>query len=136
VVPWVLAERSKVAKSEHGYHRDTQTWHKILNCDHCKPDQRPGWGCGRLPESERTGLFRAPISWPEFSVCPGYLISLPVVVEVCRAHSWWDKGQLQLFLRGEVPSAALVDAIDVLQGAQNALETHQAFELSKPTPGR
>lgn len=54
---------------------------------------------------------------PKFpTTCIGYLRQLPEVLEVCRAHMHWNKGQLEAFCGG-APTEALVMAIEILEFA-------------------
>ena len=69
--------------------------------------------------------FVAPAAWMDVSTgtCPGYLVSLPQVIETARLHPWWEKGQLATRLEAQ-PSALLCDCLDVLEGAIGAVNAH------------
>ncbi len=53
---------------------------------------------------------------PIVNVCPGYLVSLPEVIDVARAHLHWDKSQLATYCRGEV-SDEMFYGVETLYGA-------------------
>ncbi len=90
---------------------------EYLDCTRCKLDRahKRHLNCGHLPSSEWTlGGFPQPPHWPvqiqrgpeegelEFRarlktvVCPGYLISLPQVMDVARLYNWYETGQLAM----------------------------------------
>ncbi len=90
-----------------------------------------------LSPEERTGPgFRgAPPKWghtPE-DVCPGYLISLPQVIEAAMAHRWFDKGQLgeRLQAQGVELTPLLQGCIDALDGAIGEVESDMMRDMSK-----
>jgi len=65
----------------------------------------------------------------EITGCPGACVRRPEAHEAMVAYGWWKRGQLQL--RVQYPSAALVDAIDLVdQGvaAREAAELRHARE--------
>jgi hypothetical protein len=66
--------------------------------------------------------FSSPLDWPIESpaVCPGYLVTMPQVLEAARALAWKDS--LQVRYEGIAPTGLLMDAIDVMQGAMNEVE--------------
>ncbi len=105
-----------------------------MDCGECKQNltlaERARWGCGWLEPSHRTGTFahrRVPI---ETDVCPGWLISLPQVLEAARAYGW--RQQLDQFYEGQLPTAVLMDAIDVFS---NEVEAVKAAVLSDAREG-
>lgn len=74
-----------------------------LDCNACRsddpaqpnrlsPEARASWRCGWIPEHERRapGFRGSPPNWDHkpTDLCPGYLISLPQVMEAANAHSW------------------------------------------------
>jgi hypothetical protein len=63
----------------------------------------------------------------EPTVCPGYAISQPEVVEAVRLRPSWMKGYLVHHVGGEVPSVAF-DAQNLLEDAVN---THQIAEQKR-----
>jgi hypothetical protein len=89
--------------------------------------QRQSYGCGyEAPAPENIPVrvwpppdgkygFRHIDGAPLPDVCPGYLTSLPECLEVWHAHTHWEKAQLQLMHRK--PTAALLTAIEILDGA-------------------
>ena len=56
------------------------------------------WRCGRIPEEQRLRRTTRndPPAWglTKEDLCPGYLISLPQVIEAANAHTCWKEGQL------------------------------------------
>lgn len=50
-------------------------------------------------------------------VCPGYLVTLPEVVEISQARFW--KHDLRSFCEDELPTRALMLGVQVLEGAVN-----------------
>lgn len=95
----------------------------FLDCDACMDNltehDRRCLGCGFLPESKHHAGDRP---FPEASVCPGYLVRLPEVTEAARALVWSKRGGVEpLYGRGRLPQA-LVDCVDVLDGARNDVE--------------
>ena len=131
-LPWAHDIRAQTAKDERDYPEENQTWHTILRCADCRlsPDQRAAQSCGRMPARLHTGPWRGPPGWPATEVCPGYLIGLPVVEEVARAHAWWTRGQLAQWLHGADPPPVLIDALDILEGARNALEAYRHWTVA------
>lgn len=118
--------------SERRAHRkrgDLTTAESYLACGPCiqaVPEaSRQLWNCGRAPRLPgHLGGYPMPdgAERPACDTCPGYLISLPQVVETTRAYAWWDKGQLRDFCDGETPPATLRLYIDVYREALNEAE--------------
>ena len=94
---------------------------------------RAGWNCGLLAPKERTGPgFPAPAHWGHLSdVCPGYLITLPVVIETAKAKVHWEKGILKEKYEDEPLTGILFDCIEILVGASGAAETQMLNEGRK-----
>lgn len=63
----------------------------------------------------------------ELTVCPGYAVGLPEVAETVHFRPSWSKGYLAEHL-GEQPTAQMLDAQNVLEGAINA---KQAADMRK-----
>ncbi len=61
----------------------------------------------RIREDERDERGRL-----HLPVCPGYVCTLPEVVEATWAHSYWEKGELTQYCEGQ-STPALRDAIAV-----------------------
>lgn len=82
-------------------------------------------GCGFLPRDPSANLrFGVPVACEvEPTVCPGFSISLPEVMEVVRYRPSYLKGYLAEHL-GDTPSEQLIEAQNVLEGAVN--EKHSA----------
>lgn len=49
----------------------------------------------------------------ERDICPGWLVSLPMVIEATRAFGWAKIGLLKEFYEGQTLPKVLFDAIDV-----------------------
>lgn len=86
-------------------------------------------GCGyESPGKLALGVWRSP-TWKanapddEPTTCVGYTSKLPEVIEASRAHAHWDKGDLRIATSGEVPTDALVLAVEVI-----ASESHRTQE--------
>ena len=88
-----------------------------------------------MPTSQRMSQFVAPSAWADRStgICPGYLISLPQVIEVARLHPWWEHGQLTTRIQGQ-PTTLLMDGLDLLQGEINAVESYVIDKASSREP--
>lgn len=83
------------------------------------------YGCGFIPPDRH---FVGDRPFPEASVCPGYLIRLPEVVEAARALIWAKRGGVEpLYGRGRLPPG-LVDAVDILDSARNEVEARSFRE--------
>jgi len=82
------------------------------NCTACLRDidrrTRANWACGFLPQSERSLYpLQCETAAPRATVCVGYTTSLPTVVEMARAHAWFETGQLREFFDGDpIPDVA------------------------------
>lgn len=61
------------------------------------------------------------------TVCPGFSMSLPPVVETVLLRPSWLKGYMVQHVGGDVPPAAF-DAQNMLEGAVNL---HQAAEMKR-----
>lgn len=117
MLPYVQAERSALAeKASVGAARS------FLDCSTCQartaPAARQLWNCGhlpRLPGNRYQGPTLSADLAPD-TVCPGYLITLPQVVEATRAFGWSEKGQLREFCDGETPTELLRVCVEVLGG--------------------
>ena len=111
LLPWVLD------------HRRESKQPTFCNCDKC-PDVeqiRQQLGCGKLPASKR-GSFSAPSHFPDSDgICPGYLVSLPQVIQIACLHSWRDSLVMRLEAQ---PSCIVMDGIDILSAEKNAVESH------------
>jgi len=109
---------------------------EYLNCSDCESSKdvetRSGMNCGRLPPEKRRPQMPP---FPEASVCPGYLISLPLVAEAARALAWRRDGQLSL-LYDETPTPLLRDAVDVLDVAAKEQEREELRKASEASRGR
>lgn len=86
-----------------------------------------------MRESEWSGarLYPRPKGWPfapedEPDTCPGYLVSLPTVLEAARCWSWGERGQLSVPLEGREPTGVLTLLIEALAGEDGALGQYVA----------
>ena len=66
----------------------------------------------------------------ESGICPGYLISIPQVLEAARMHPWWERGLLRDRI-GDAPSALLCDCLDVLQAESSSCEARAMERTSE-----
>jgi len=80
-------------------------------------------GTSSAPSS--SGFCDAPID----ATCPGYLCSLPEVLEISHARLHWSKGALGAFADDEKPSRALLIGITILEGESGHA---QDWELQNP----
>ena len=100
-----------------------------LDCSRCQElvtkEARARWNCGLLKPSERIGPgFPAPADWGESSeICPGYLVTLPQVIETARARVHWEKGLLKERYEGQNLPGVLFDCIEILSGAVSDVES-------------
>ncbi len=107
---------------------DNDTPADFLDCDTCPVPERPALRCGWLSESRHSS---GGDPYPEASVCPGYLVRLPEVIEAARALSWQKRGGLvPLYGNRALPPAA-TDALDVLEGARNEAEAARFREMAR-----
>jgi len=101
---------------------------EFLNCFHCEenvdPSIRARWNCGRMPPHNRTGPgFPNPPHWgPDCSVCPGYLITLPQVIETARVRSHWKHGCIKERYEDAPLTGLLFECIDFLDNSVQNLE--------------
>jgi len=105
----------------------------FLDCETCTdPHTRRCLGCGFLPSTQHLAGDRP---FPEATVCPGYLVRLPEVVEAARARSWTKRGGLTpLYGSKKLPMVAL-DAIDILESAANEQEARSFRERQEERHG-
>jgi hypothetical protein len=114
LLPFVNERRRALAETSVEHAR------AFLSCGSClerNPEaSRRSWNCGHLPR-----LPQNPYAGPSLdcrlkadTVCPGYLVSLPQVIEASHAHVWFDKGQLTEFCDGKQPTRAMRDCVDIL----------------------
>ncbi len=104
---------------------------------------RQSWGCGYEPAApanipvrtwDAQGRKRQRDEYddktgaPLINVCPGYLCSLPEVIDIARAHGHWIKNQLTTYLRGEASDAMLI-AVEILDDSVNSCSN---WEIQNP----
>lgn len=100
-------------------------------------------GCGYLPQDPNAQPW-APVGRMECSderdpktlklylpVCPGYVCSLPEVIEASRAHFFLKNGGLQQFTGTEPPSEALLLSVQVIESEVNKIITHRQREAER-----
>ena len=100
---------------------------QILDCEKCLKtctrSDRQSWGCAyeaRVANAMPWAGCGYDGETPK--TCPGYTTRLPQIIEIARARLHWSKGSLATFMRGaEVPDA-LELGIEILEGAQIALD--------------
>lgn len=114
-------------KMENEQHPQARSY---LNCNDCIKQlprkTRAIWNCGLMSPTERTGPgFPVPHDWGEDPpICPGYLISMPQVVECARAKLHWDKGQLRDRYEGLELTGLLLDSIEILAVSSSEAEAN------------
>jgi hypothetical protein len=64
-------------------------------------------------------------------VCPGYLITLPQVLEAGLAHRWWDKGQLDQRFPINEQTPLLHACIDTVDAAIGDVERNELDKLNR-----
>lgn len=74
------------------------------------------------PGSEGGGVMELPF---KPSKCPLYLARLPVLEEVERAAPHWERGQLEVYLGGEVPAPGFLDAVRLLSLSRDQLDAER-----------
>ncbi len=118
LLPWVLDHRREIKQPTY------------CNCEKCPdvPQIRQQLGCGKLPASKR-GPAMLPSHFPAADVCPGYLVSLPQVIEIACLHSW--RASLAIRIEAQ-PSCLVMDGIDVLSAEKNAVES---YAMERATSG-
>jgi len=79
--------------------------------------------CGLLPRDPEAPGFPAQTNWPvdSPSACPGYLVTLPQVLEGARALAWKDN--LVQRYEGLEPTGLVMDAIDIVQSSISEVES-------------
>ncbi len=124
MLPWAQHERDERSK-------ENQASGYFLDCSRCIEmapySTRQYWKCGLLRERERTGPGQAmPHYFPEMSldVCPGYLMTLPKVVEAGRAYMHWDQRTLEQHYEGDELTRCLLDSLEVVKVAVSNVEAH------------
>jgi hypothetical protein len=84
-------------------------------------DSESGW----IAKAEREAPgFIVPTAWPvkRPAICPGYVITLPQVLEAYRAINW--VGNLRERYDGVRPTALLMDCIDIAKATLGEVEAH------------
>ena len=129
MLPWVQWHRDRLADDGDPFAD------QYLNCTNCQTlcdsGTRKMWHCGWLPATAWCGIgFRLPVGAPEPTMCPGYTISLPEVIEAGRAMLWRNHGQLQELY--DVPiTQALRDCVDILNFEIKRVERHELMVIKQ-----
>jgi hypothetical protein len=111
-----------------------------MSCEHCNLDHetRKAWACAWVDVSDRAKVANVPPAYPQEydlpDICPGYLASLPQVIEAARASSWRREGALAQYYDGPITDIAKI-AIDFISAEFKAVEQYEIRERSKPKPG-
>lgn len=136
MLPFVQDRRSQLAES--GSRASARAARELFDCGSCLAATpavvRRTWNCGHLPRLPGNAYGGPPLDTelePD-ATCPGYLISLPQVVEASHAYAWWEKGQLRDFCDDETPTPILRAAVELLgqsigeaiRAAQKKAEPH------------
>jgi hypothetical protein len=99
-------------------------------------EMRARWRCGWVQEQDRAtkSVRNDPPSWgcTSADVCPGYLISLPQVVEAANAHTCWKEGQLAQAYPGADISleSLLMESVLILNQALGEAEAEAMAKLN------
>lgn len=111
------AEREADPRARKAFLRDADRWEREWGCPHGNRPGEPSAACkGALP-----AVCRLVGADPEaITVCPGLLARRPEAAQAMAAWRWWEKGQLTV--RVQHPSAALVEAIDLVDLGLKARE--------------
>jgi len=128
IAPHVYAHRQKrriEGRPQDGY----------LDCNECvqhlSAAERQLWNCGHLPRlPDNRGEYPLPEAAPrpEDDTCPGYLISLPIVLEAQELHLWWSKSQLWELVRGQSRAPWFRQAVEAVAGANHDVELQRDVE--------
>ena len=112
VIPYVLQ------------HRWEQKSPAFLDCSDCKKRlpaaARQRQGCPYVRDSYGTVPVRG--CRVESTVCPGYAIALPQVIEAVSAHAHWDRGQLRD--RVGAPTQSLLTYVETYENARAGAEAY------------
>lgn len=105
-------------------------------------DVRRTWHCGWMPRDEwspayafKDGLFDGAFTMPNGEVCdtcPGYLAQLPQIKEAALA-TWALRKNVMATYHPE-PSAVLLDAVALVDGAYSAFEARE-IEIARARNG-
>lgn len=122
---------------------------RYLECAQClecrseaeRAEMRCGWvPAHRLPEPdpEPDPDKRLAHPWlpdgapkPVSQDCPGWLIAQPEVVDALHAHLWWEKGQLDRYVRDQPVSPFLELYVDAVTGAVADLDIDRERERER-----
>jgi hypothetical protein len=58
---------------------------------------------------------------PASTVCAGYVCKLPEAIEIMRARTHWEKGQLEAFCGG-MPEEQVLVGIEILDNQYHAMQ--------------
>ena len=109
---------------------------EYLDCSRCLESVpeigRARWNCGLMAPADRLGpgFPTPPGAGVSSDICPGYLITLPQVVETARARLHWERGCLSDRYEGEPLTGLLFDCLEILQAAIGDLESRAMNEAS------
>ena len=92
-------------------------------------EQRQSYGCGFELPIQDVHPWAPPdgnlgFRHEQLPICPGYLVRLPEVQFVARAHKHWEKSQLAMFC-GEQPSEGVMACIEIYDH-ESAVAAHWA----------
>lgn len=103
-------------------------------------DARARWRCGFVPEHRLPDLEPDPKPHPLLPLyapppvsqeCPGFLIQQPEVVDALHAHLWWEKGQLERYVRDQPVSPFLEMYVDAVTSAVAELDLEREKERER-----
>lgn len=92
------------------------------------PNAEPWSPIGRMECSDERDPKTLKLHLP---VCPGYVCSLPEVIEASRAHFFLKNGGLQQFTGTEPPSEALLLSVQVIESEADKLQAHLMREAER-----
>jgi len=58
------------------------------------------------------------------TVCPGYAVSLPQVIETVSCHTHWERGHLSERTQGVAPTDSLLSQIEIYDSARRGAEAY------------
>lgn len=129
MLPWVLGYRQQLEDD------DDPFAHEWMDCNACirrtNEKTRALQGCGWLPKEDRGDQFVQPDGFPQPTICPGYSIRLPEVLEVARARAWRKDGQLRELYDGKPLTDLLKFYIDMMGAAEKDAENHRYRQIRK-----
>ena len=124
------AEREADPRARKIFTRDASRWQREWGCPHGDRRGEPSEACRKtLPQVCR--LVGA--EGDAITTCPGLLVRRPEAAQAMAAWRWWEQGQLAVRL--PFPSAALVEAIDLVDLGLKAREAEELRRIKQRKRG-